>query len=83
MEETKTAVRIFLSRFFHNREIGDEQDFFALGIVTSLFAMQLVQFVETRFNLTVENEDLDMENFKSIGAISRFVTSKLEAKVGA
>ncbi len=76
MEEIKIKVRTFLNRFFRKHEIGDNDDIFALGFVNSLFAMQLVMFLEKEFGLRVENKDLDINNFRSIQAIADFVSSK-------
>ncbi len=76
MEQTKTKIRAFLAGFFHSADLQDEQDFFALGFVNSLFAMQLVLFVEKEFGIAVENEDLNIDNFKSIAAIARLVERK-------
>lgn len=76
MEENKTKIRGFLSRFFKNRDIRDDEDIFESGIVNSLLAMQLVLFVESEFGVAVEDEDLDLENFKSVGAISEFIERK-------
>jgi acyl carrier protein len=47
-----------------------------MGFVNSLFAMQLVLFVEKEFDVRVENDDLDLENFRSANAIVRFVERK-------
>lgn len=77
MEEIKRKVRSFLSRFFRKRELQDDEDIFALGFVNSLFAMQLVMFLEKEFGLRVENKDLDMGNFMTIQAIAGFVSNKI------
>lgn len=50
-------------------------------MVNSLFAMQLVLFVEKEFGFKVENEDLDYENFKSLDAIHGFIQRKLVVTV--
>lgn len=77
METTvQTKIRNFLAKFFQNLELEDEQDIFALGFVNSLFAMQLVLFVEKEFDLKIENEDLDIDNFRSIQAITDLVKRK-------
>ena len=76
MTENQTKIQEFLSRFFRSREIGLEDDIFALGFVNSLLAMQLVAFVEKEFGVRVEDDDLDLDNFRSIGAISRLVEHK-------
>jgi acyl carrier protein len=79
MEEIKAKTRAFLSRFFRGHELRDDEDFFAQGFVNSLFAMQLVQFVESEFQLTVEPEDLELSNFNSVDAIAALVGRKTAA----
>lgn len=75
VESDKQKIRNFLSRFIQV-ELSDADDFFSLRLLNSLFAMQLVVFVEKEFNIQVENEDLDIKNFSSIEAIIRFVGAK-------
>jgi methoxymalonate biosynthesis acyl carrier protein len=77
METTKAKVRAFLSRFFRKHELQDDEDIFALGFVNSLFAMQLVMFIEKEFAVRVENKDLDFANFRSINSIADFVHAKV------
>lgn len=73
---TQTRIRNFLAKFFQNVELKDNQDIFALGFVNSLFAMQLVLFIEKEFGIPVENEDLDIDNFRSIQAITSLIERK-------
>lgn len=77
MDATKQKIRGFLARFFRKHELQDDEDIFALGFVNSLFAMQLVMFIEKEFQVRVENNDLDFANFRSISAIADFVQSKV------
>ncbi|MGH2478968.1 MAG: acyl carrier protein [Ktedonobacteraceae bacterium] len=77
METTiQTKIRSFLAKFFQNIELEDEQDIFALGFVNSLFAMQLVLFIEKEFDLKVEDEDLDIDNFRSLQAMATLIQRK-------
>ena len=76
MDEHKAKVRTFLSKYIRNHELSDDDDIFGLGFVNSLFAMQLVMFVEREFGITVNNEDLDMENFGTVNAIVKLVEKK-------
>ena len=76
MTEIKPKIRDFLSRQFHNHTFADDEDFFASGFVNSLFAMQLVIFVEQEFGITVDDEDLDIANFRTINAIAALVERK-------
>ncbi|WP_323747451.1 acyl carrier protein [Catenulispora rubra] len=51
-----------------------EADLFASGVVSSLFAMELVVFVEGTFDVEVEGADLAMDNFRTVRAMSSLVT---------
>ncbi len=81
MEETvvKEKVKDFLSQTIKNHELKDNDNFFQLGFVNSLFAMQLVNFVEGEFNFTVDSEDLEIKNFNTIAAITSLVMRKQSA----
>lgn len=79
MADTRTRIRDFLSRHIRDRSIGDDEDIFATGYVNSLFTMQLVLFVEQEFGLEVEDEDLERANFRSVNALTDFVTRKRAA----
>jgi len=78
--EVKNRTREFLARFFQHLELDDDQDIFALGFVNSLFAMQLVLFVEKEFAMSIENDDLDIDNFRSLNAIANMVEQKTAAR---
>lgn len=54
----------------------DEDNFFELGFVDSLFATQLVAFIETHLGVEVADEDLDVANFSSIARVAEFVRRK-------
>lgn len=75
-EKRKAKLKTFLSKFFQNHDVKDDDDIFALGFVNSLVALQLVVFVEKEFDTTIENEDLDLDNFRSINAISGLLERK-------
>lgn len=81
--EVKSAIREFLSKAFKNYDLEDDEDIFALGFVNSLFAMQLVLFVEKSFHITVENEDLELDNFRTIEALTNLVVRKQQIAVAA
>ncbi|HET7212062.1 MAG TPA: acyl carrier protein [Terriglobia bacterium] len=76
MEERKVRIRGFLATFFGNRHLGDSEDIFALGFVNSLLAIQLVSFLEKEFAITIEDEDLDFENFKTVNNMDALVERK-------
>jgi acyl carrier protein len=76
MEEKKMKIRGFLSKFFRNRELRDDDDIFALGFVNSLLALQLVNFLEKEFAITIEDEDLDFENFRTLNNMGALLERK-------
>lgn len=79
MTDVQAKIRDFLARFFQIHNLQDDQDIFSLGFVNSLFAMQLVLFVEKEFGITVENEDLNIDNFRTVNSISNLVEQKVAA----
>jgi len=78
MNEVKSRIRAFLGRFFRDSELKDDDDIFALGFVNSLFAMQLVMFIEKEFDIRAENKDLDINNFRTVNSITEFIEKKLK-----
>ena len=67
----------FLSLHVRKSGLTEEDNIFESGFVNSLFAMQLVLFVEKEYDITVEDEDLEITNFQSIATITNFVCRKL------
>jgi len=79
----KAKVRDFLARYFKDHEFTDDEDIFASGYLNSLFVMQLIVMVETEFSITLDDDDLDFENFRSLSTIERFVEGKRAVAVSA
>lgn len=72
----KLRVREFLAPRLGGRQVADTDDIFDLGYVNSLFAVQLLRFVEQEFDLALEPEDLEFDNFRTVESIARLVGSK-------
>jgi D-alanine--poly(phosphoribitol) ligase subunit 2 len=47
------------------------------GILDSLGLMQLVSFIEEEFDVTVEDSEVTVDNFRTVNDIERMVTSKV------
>lgn len=60
-----------------------EVDLFASGVVSSLFAMELVVFVEDTFDIAVEGPDLALDNFRTVRSMSALVTRLRDGQSGA
>lgn len=78
--EVVEKVRRFLADNLRGHTVDDEADIFASGLVNSLFAMRLVLFVEQAFSIVVETEDLELDNFRTIAAITRLIDRKQQTE---
>lgn len=73
ISDLRLQVREFINARFPDVQIEDEADIFALGFVNSLFAMELVLFIERTFDFRLDNDDLTRDNFRSINAMAELV----------
>jgi methoxymalonate biosynthesis acyl carrier protein len=64
-------------------EIDAAQDIFQLGFVNSLFAMELVMFVEKTFGITIPNDELRIDNFRTADAMAELVARQSPARAVA
>ena len=77
-EENKVRETItnFLLSSINISNLGGDDLLFESGIVNSLFAIQLMTFLEKAFVIEIGMDDLDIENFKSVNATVAFVMRK-------
>ena len=59
-----------------SRDIPDDYPLIENGVLTSLQTVELVMFMEDRFGIEVEDEELNEETFGSIRSIAELVASK-------
>jgi acyl carrier protein len=76
VQQAKARLREFLLQFIQHPDLHDDADIFASGFVNSLFALQLILFVESEFGIQIENEDLKLDNFRSINALADLIRRK-------
>ena len=77
---TKPKIRSFLRDTARLRDVADDETIFGTGLLNSLFAVQLVLFVEKEFHIEVGDDDLELDNFRSINDIAALVERKRETK---
>jgi acyl carrier protein len=58
------------------RDVPENEPIIENGVLTSLQTVELVMFLEDRFGIMVEDEELDEENFGSVNAIAGLVAGK-------
>lgn len=73
MQDIKNSIRNFITKHVNTDNFSDCSNIFQLGFINSLFAMQLVNFIEEKFCMTVQNEDLNIENFNCVESIAMLV----------
>lgn len=76
MENARQNVMTFLGRFFRCESLDGDDDIFAAGFVNSLVIVQLIRFLETDFSITVEDDDLEIDNFRTVNRILSFIERK-------
>jgi acyl carrier protein len=78
--DVRGDMRAFLQENFlymhPNVDLKDDDDFLALGIIDSLGFVELVEEVQSRYGLTIDDVEITEDNFGSIDAIAKFVASK-------
>ncbi|MGW3962964.1 acyl carrier protein [Amycolatopsis sp. NPDC005003] len=78
-DEDRAVIRDFVTRHVGGAEVTDDEDIFASGYVNSLFAVQLVMWIERTFDVAMTGTDLDLAHLRSIDRITRFVASRRAA----
>ena len=69
-----------LQKIGGNINLDLDDDIFEQGLVNSMFALQLVMYLEKEFPIKIENDDLQLSNFNTINHIEQFVQRKLEVQ---
>jgi methoxymalonate biosynthesis acyl carrier protein len=69
-DTTRTQLREFVERRFAGIELTDDLDIFSLGFANSLFSMELVLFIEQLIGTEVPSEELSLDNFRTIDAMT-------------
>ena len=76
-DSIQDQIRVFLAKHVPEEGLAQDQDIFEDGFVNSLFAVQLVLFVEKEFQIKLGRDDLKRENFKNAPSLAQLVQSKL------
>ena len=74
-----SQIRQFIiDEFVRNRSTIDETtNLLEQEIIDSLGIFTLIAFIDDRFGVTVAPEEVNLENFETLGAISSLVERKL------
>ncbi|MFD7668476.1 acyl carrier protein [Streptomyces sp. NPDC059788] len=73
---TAAAVESALLSFLAERlktTVTADQDIFSEGLVSSMFAMQLVVHLEEEYDIAIVGPALKLDNFRTVGAMTEMV----------
>lgn len=76
MSNADTIKRYVIDEFLPDVSAADldiDHDLLAGGVIDSLGLLKLIAWVEQHFDLTVQDDDLNPDNFRSVNAIDKFV----------
>jgi acyl carrier protein len=81
------AIREFLIANFlpdvSADDIGGDDDLLANGVIDSLGLLTLISWVEEHFSISVEDDDLSPDKFRSVDAICAYVDGALSASTAS
>lgn len=77
MEKIMEKLMNYVKKSTNAANLGVDDDIFESGIAHSLFAMQLILFIEKEFDVELEDEDLDFEKIKTIREVAKLVESNM------
>ncbi|MFB6820518.1 phosphopantetheine-binding protein [Streptomyces virginiae] len=79
--EIEEVVLSHLAQYDASGTPDPDEDLFETGRVNSLFAVQLIGFLEGHFRFKVTVADLELKNFSTVNKIVEFVVQKTSASV--
>jgi acyl carrier protein len=79
MSPTPEIRNFIVENFLYGQDdgFGDDVSFLEKGIIDSTGVLELVTFVEDKFGVRVEDEELIPDNFDSLSKLSSFISNKL------
>ena len=79
--DIETEVRGFIAKNLlysgDGFKYGDDVSFLEEGIVDSIGVMELVAFVEEKFNIQVKDQDVTPDNFDSVNRLAKYIRQNL------
>jgi len=74
--QIRESILTFILSAINIVDLDNDDLLFQSGLANSLFAVQLMTFLEKRFAITIETDDLNIDNFQSVNAATAFVMRK-------
>lgn len=58
-------------------ELGDEESLLDAGIATPVSTLEMAEFLQSTFAISIPHSDINANNFDTISRIARFVAGKI------
>ncbi|MFE9577516.1 acyl carrier protein [Nocardia sp. NPDC006044] len=71
--DARAELRAFVAKRFPEGKLRDDHDIFESGFVNSLFAMELVMFIEQNLDARIPNDELTLDNFRTVDVMTELV----------
>ncbi len=78
--QAESLVRDFIFQKFplaRQRDVSNDDSLLEGGLIDSLGLLDVVMFLESQFEITLEDDDMVSDHFDSIASISRLVEERL------
>jgi acyl carrier protein len=75
----REELREFLTRNAATSDVGefsDDDSLLELGIIDSVAMVDLIAHIESSYGITVDEDEMVPENFRSVAAIVRYIEGK-------
>jgi acyl carrier protein len=80
LNDNKSKIRAFIIENFlfgNDNGLKDQTSFLEEGIIDSTGVLELVNFLEEDFDITIEDEELIPENLDSINNVTAYLERKI------
>lgn len=81
-EHLRDEVQDFIRKNFiysNKKKLGDDESLLGSGVVDSTGVLELIAFLESKFEVKFEDNELVADNFDSINKVISFVSRKADA----
>jgi acyl carrier protein len=81
LEEVSQSIRNYLFENFlygyDGNELSNDESFLEFGVLDSTGIIELITFIESEFDIEIEDTEIIPENLDSVNCVSRFVYKKM------
>jgi acyl carrier protein len=78
--QSKSEIRNFIvENFLYGQDngLGDDDSFLQKGLMDSTGILELLSFIEEKYGISIDDEELIPDNFDSLNKLSAFITKKM------